>query len=358
MSKLNASRIRHLIQIVPSLPPAVGGVADYAHLLAATLANHGITTEFIDCSKLAYGASEGPYLHSVIMDSLNTLGVDTAVLLHYVGYGYDRNGCPTWLADSIERTVSAGARLITLFHEVYAFGPPWTKAFWHSHRQRQIAMRLFRSSAVSLTTSSSGACALSNLDKRLTKPRVQPVFSTLGEPNQEPRRLCERDSSAVIFGLPASRKRVYRAAKVLDQLCVDLGIKEVIDAGPGHVSEPLLGVSKFRTLGAVPAHRLLDLLGNSQVGILAYPPEYIEKSTVYAAYCATGVLPVVLWPSYEGPFERFISDGYSDFAPPRLQSIANAAREWYSGHSLDAHGAIFSSLVGAGDTRVVGDFDR
>lgn len=61
------------------------------------------------------------------------------VFLQYVNYCYDRNGIPSKLLEALRRWRSAGEsrRLATMFHELYAFGPPWKKAFWLRNLQRQ-----------------------------------------------------------------------------------------------------------------------------------------------------------------------------------------------------------------------------
>src|SRR5207244_7950676 len=53
------------------------------------------------------------------------------VLLHYVNYGFQKRGVPFRLL-SILRALRRQHRnkLVTIFHELYASGPPWTSAFW------------------------------------------------------------------------------------------------------------------------------------------------------------------------------------------------------------------------------------
>ncbi|MFZ4728709.1 MAG: glycosyltransferase family 1 protein, partial [Pseudanabaena sp.] len=67
------------------------------------------------------------------------------VLLHYVGYGYAKRGCPVWLVDGIQRwkNLYPDRLLVTMFHELHASGtPPWTSSFWLSPLQKNLVTRL------------------------------------------------------------------------------------------------------------------------------------------------------------------------------------------------------------------------
>jgi hypothetical protein len=61
------------------------------------------------------------------------------------------------------------------------------------------------------------------------------------------------------------------------------------------------------------------LLLDSFAGFLAYPSAFLGKSTIFAAYCAHGLLPVQ-------PGEKA--------EPGVAQERATSAREWYLRHSL------------------------
>jgi hypothetical protein len=92
-----------IFQIVPQLPPAIDGVGDYALNLASQLrCDHALETEFMVCDPTWQGESEieGFPVHKLnsrsstdLIAQLNQLQA-TTVLLHYVGYGYAKRGCP------------------------------------------------------------------------------------------------------------------------------------------------------------------------------------------------------------------------------------------------------------------------
>src|SRR5438132_6506179 len=96
-----------LIQIVPRLPPAIDGLGDYAFYLAKQLRDDcEINSHFIvgnpqweieqpiGFSVQRVGERSSACLREVLQSSRNSI---SSVLLHYVGYGYAKRGCPFWL---------------------------------------------------------------------------------------------------------------------------------------------------------------------------------------------------------------------------------------------------------------------
>src|SRR5438876_10815684 len=105
-----------IIQIVPYSPPTLSGVGDYAFLLAQELRRaHDIKTRFIVAEQDRENSIEkaengnrkvereldGFPVHRLQQRSANELlcvlsaaGMTPTVLLHYVGYGYEKRGCP------------------------------------------------------------------------------------------------------------------------------------------------------------------------------------------------------------------------------------------------------------------------
>src|ERR1051325_4758398 len=145
-----------LIQIVPYLPPALSGVGDYAFLLARKLRSaHGINTRFLVADGSWRGGPEldGFAVESIangdpasLQKSLSAAGAAAPVILHYVGYGYEKRGCPLWLIRGLEswKRNHRVRRLLVIFHELYASGSPWQSSFWNSPVQRWITARLAR----------------------------------------------------------------------------------------------------------------------------------------------------------------------------------------------------------------------
>jgi hypothetical protein len=285
--------------------------------------------------------------------ALDEAGRETSkapVLLHYVGYGYHPRGCPAWLVAGLEEWgARKDRRLVTVFHEVYATGPPWRSSFWLSPIQRRLAAALARRSQ-GMTTS------LEIYRRNLLRcapgreVRVLPVFSTVGEPAAVP-PLAERARRLVLFGGSGTRQRAYHPlAGPLAEACRRLEIEEVCEVGPPVADLPdrIAGIP-VRPLGILTAAEVSGLLLDSLAGFVAYPAPFLAKSTVFAAYCAHGLLPVSAWhrPRRRAqpppPFWRPGQPGRRSAA--ELQEIADRARDWYAGHTRERHAEVYGELL-------------
>ncbi|MGB7602980.1 MAG: hypothetical protein WBM24_21945, partial [Candidatus Sulfotelmatobacter sp.] len=82
-------------------------------------------------------------------------------------------------------------------------------------------------------------------------------------------------------------------------------------------------------------------------GYLAYPPNCLAKSGVFAAYTAHGVIPIIAQ-AFRDEFDG-LRDGVHvlsphtarEIKPETLDECSQAARHWYSGHSLRDHAAMY-----------------
>lgn len=318
-----------IVQIVPSLPPPLEGVGSYALTLAQALsARCGIESSFVSAATLPVKTPEG-------LRAALTPGA--TVLLHYVGYGYHPRGCPDWLVDALEGWTG---RLVTIFHEVWATGPPWTSSFWLSPRQRRLAGRLARRSDGLLTS-------MALYRRRLLRHSpdreavVMPVFSTVGEPEQPP-PLRGRAPRLVLFGSPGTRARAYRhLAAALERTCETLGLTEIQDIGPRAEGVPdTVAGRPVRRLGPLADAEVSRLLLESVAGFVSYPASFLPKSTIFAAYCAHGMLPVSAWHRPRRrvepppPFWRPVA-AVRGSRQDAHQHVADEAHAWYSAHSLD-----------------------
>ena len=89
---------------------------------------------------------------------------------------------PFWLPPGLRRLQQAsGARLITVFHELYASGFWWQSAFWLRPLQVRIARSITALSDICIVSSEVARQQLVGL---VPKARiiVRPVFSNFGEP--------------------------------------------------------------------------------------------------------------------------------------------------------------------------------
>jgi hypothetical protein len=308
--------VREIVQIIPRLPRSEGGVGGYAHALAERLRQgFGIETRFaeIDDSRAAD------------LDSGGT------ALLHYSNYGYQRRGCPERLVAGLEGWKrNGGGRLVTVFHEVYAGGPPWRSSFWLRPVQRRLAARVARASDRLVTTLPLYAGLVRRLVP-IAMVEVAPVFSTVGEPAEVP-HFGDRPKTMIVFGGAGVRRRAWESHREdLLAACRSLGIREVLDVGPptGRPTPELDGIP-VRVLGPLPEAGVSCRMLGAAAGFLAYPPAFLPKSTIWAAYCAHGLLPVCA------------GIGLGDDP----EASAAAARAWYLEHSLERQGELFHRLLG------------
>ncbi|MFM5895998.1 MAG: glycosyltransferase family 1 protein, partial [Dolichospermum sp.] len=296
-----------VIAIVPRLPPAIDGVGDYALNLARQLRkDFNIHTHFIVGNSTWQGAAEieGFTISQITDNSASTLvsllssnDKYSSILLHYVGYGYAQRGCPVWLVQGLERWKSLYPknRLVTMFHEISASGPPWTSAFWLSSLQRDLAARLTKLSDRCITSKQLYADIITQISRgKHNQVLFLPVFSNVGEPEKLPPDLSERQQRLVIFGGVANRARVYnQSQKVLNYVCQRLNIQEIYDIGtPTGITPSFIGKVPILEIGEQPAHKVSDILTNSIAGFCDYNPDFLAKSGIFAAYCAYRLLPI------------------------------------------------------------------
>lgn len=343
-----------VLQIVPRLPPTTSGVADYATLLAGRLAaEHQWETRFL----LADGGS-GPAEPvsgfrvdrparcgaAELRSALEEIAGDTTpVLLHYVGYGYQKRGCPLWLVQGLEqwKRASAKRKLAVVFHELFATGPIWTSSFWLSRFQRHLAARLAQAADGCLTNMARYADDLGHYaPHHAGRIVVRPVFSNLGEPPAPP-PLRERAPLLVIFGGGAwTREALRQHTELLDRLCAQLGCERIAAIGP-RAGHRWTGRTAFEEMGVLPAPELSAILLQARAGYLSYYSGYLGKSGIFAAYCAHRLLPIFPEPNASEADGLRASTHYLTAAQldarPSLdsqQGVADAAHAWYAGHSL------------------------
>ncbi|HZF08587.1 MAG TPA: glycosyltransferase family 1 protein [Thermoanaerobaculia bacterium] len=330
-----------IVQIVPAGDPALGGVHGYAEALAGELSRrHSIESDLV--SSGGRGGAGG--------ELAGALPGASTCLLHYVNYAYHRRGCPVGLVRDLRRwrEGAPGRRLVTFFHEVYATGPFWRSSFWLAPVQRRLAAILARASDRIATSLELYGRMLARLGPRV-EPVVTPVFSTVGEPEEVP-GLATRAPRLLVFGGRGVRARAYGPEReALAAACGALGAEEIVDLGPAIATPARVDGVPVRALGPLPASAVREQLLGTRAGFLVYPPAFLPKSTIFAAYCAHGLLPVCARPRTE----RSADDGDPLYWVPGsplpsadgLQALASAARSWYLPHSLARQAEGFRDLL-------------
>lgn len=355
--------IKKITVIVPRLPPSIDGLGDYALILAREIQkNFGIITEFVvaDPAWIGEVSIENFSVKKVRDRSAAALAEllpkNAHVLLHYVGYGYAKRGCPVWLVKALNswKVESTNNKLITMFHELYAFGPIWNSQFWTSPLQRMLASQLVNLSDNLLTSKNSYAQILKRFSRKvdLNIP-VIPVISNVGEP-QIILPLAKRNRSLVVFGGAAWRSKVYRDSKdELEKICHELAIEEIFDIGvPLNFNSDRVVGTPVRSLGILPAEEISRILSHSLAGFFNYPTGYLSKSGIFAAYCSHGVLPVgVYYPKQitdgveENKHYFLVDKNRAKITSTEAQRIADTANQWYQTHKLSVQAKLFIELL-------------
>lgn len=351
-----------VVQIVSGLPPHVDGVGHYALALAKEMKRtHGVQTHFVVC-KLGWKGADAidgfpvhilseqtpQALHSVLQCLCAKVVSPTSsgmpVLLQMSAYGYHKHAFPFWLEKGLRNWLSQtpNARLVTMFHELYAFGTPWKKAFWASPLQRLVASRITKASTSVFTNMQGRVDDLTKWDSsKRERVQVFPVHSTVGEPVNVS-LLHTRARRLIVFGQAAARLRVWHDAKFeIEEACRMLGITEICDVGPEiDQATPAIEGVKIISKGVLSENEISSLMLDSVAGILDYFKGSLGKSTIFAAYCAHAVLTIMVRNNCS---ERdgliagehyWVHENSTGINLDQAQCIADNARAWYSGHSL------------------------
>jgi len=315
------------------VPPVQGGVSDFAKVLSSKL----LTKHDVRILVWEQRMTES---------QLDEVTDADCVYLQYSGYGFSMRGAPLWLLLALRKRRHRIKHFCVFFHELYAFGPIWSSAFWLSPLQRYIAARLARLSDAWLTNRQASATWL-NTHSDLRPYTVLPVFSNVGEASACP---VAKKRCVVIFGGASLRAATYHAAGPALFRWAAANSMSVHDVGPSlqdaKLAELLVaqGVTSYgiQSPGVISA-----LLATSQYGVLAYHPEYLAKSGVLAAYCAHGVVPVLV---NDGSCELeglIAGVNYLQGLPSGLiddtsrAELAQAAWSWYQPHRIRAHADAF-----------------
>lgn len=340
-----------LVQIVPSLPPRIDGIRDYAGRLAERLAALGMRSVLAAPAAAATTAERAtgfvaqqpiPQRDGRALErTLAELNIEI-VLLHASGYGYADRGAPFWLVEGLRGWKSGRPRrrLVVMFHELWASGPVWRSSFWMSGAQKVVVRRLVDLADAFLTNTALHASRLRHLAAGRAPVAVLPVISNLGEPARH-QAFQQRAPWAVTFGQGGHRQRVYDRLDRFLPLLRELDIERIVDIGPPIRPDLAARVPiDISCRGFLPSGEASDLLAQSRVGLLCYPLDYAAKSGIFAAYAAHGVLPVIDGPP-GGTEDGLRHAGNLIHLPTGLPDPAAAPRcaaaawAWYRAHDLE-----------------------
>lgn len=253
------------------VPSGTGGVVDYAREICARMPE-SICLPFDEQLR--------------VVDS-------DRVLIQYSGYGFQRRGVAVNLvkwANNLSPSQTVGI----YFHELSASGWPWQSAYWLSPLQRLVARELQKRSAFWLTNTLVHHRRLLQSDCK--KPNAQlPVCSSVGElQDEEP----HKQPVLAIFGSAPLRTRLLRQHGALVAAFCTKNNLAVWDIGPAVAPEYFsifynsgVPLTVFGKLSAEDVHARLTA---ASFGAIDYPTTHLDKSSVFAAYCAHAICPVVI----------------------------------------------------------------
>lgn len=346
-----------ILQIVPRASRGRDGVGDYARTLAASLErHHDLETTFLSAVTTTRG------VHLVFPNGAGPgdqrIDHYTAIVLHYVNYGYGWRGTPLWLPPVLRRLQRAGgARLVTIFHELWASGSWRQSAFWLRPLQVRTARKIAGMSDVSVLSSEVFRQPLESL-RSGTRIIVHPVISGFCEPVLSPAAIAGRDTHRwVICGGTELIERSLRSfLPVAGSIPEPFAPRELFVIGGSDnsgVRQTLDAEKKIRTHyhPEVDATIASEILANCTFGWMDYfhhpdvPLPVILKSSAFAAYCAHGVIPV--FPrggatiaaghdALPGPF--FVASSKQELpSETERATAAQAVYAWYSRNATAAH---------------------
>jgi hypothetical protein len=264
------------------------------------------------------------------------------VLLHYGPYAYSPTGEPASFVHEIE-DLAADTRLLVFFHELYASGMPWKRAFWTNRQQRDSVAQLMQNAKVAFTSNIKYMKRLEDINDDNRKLIKLPIFSNIGEP-RDLRPIHQRARQLIIFGQLATRARLYRENRqAIENICRKLRIDKVVDVGSGEsplIPRSLAGV-EVRSTGFMDEQQLSALMSDSIAGVVGYWPDVWEKSGVMASYQAHALLPILVeleprripappYLPYVLAEEIYsLADRDGTISDSGIQQLATAAHEYY-----------------------------
>jgi hypothetical protein len=297
------------------------------------------------------GAAHNTRIIALTPDNLETWVNDPSevVFLQMSGYGFQKRGAPLWLVREMQKRRSRIRALGVFFHEIYAFGPPWTSSFWLSPVQRYIARCLMQSSDFWMTNRM-GAAQWLNARVPGKRHAVLPVCSNIGEPELVPEK---RARKVVVFGSPALRESAYRLSGVHLFEWARRENCEIHDVGgpiPDQSLSRRLRVNGVIQHGFLESDSVQHMMLEAMFGLVAYPSEYAAKSSVFAAFSSHGLCPVLLSSRYlssDGlePGIHYCAGFPKDSSGVAAANVAARAMGWYQSHSLSKHAQCLSQFI-------------
>ena len=338
--------MKKIIHIAPALPPVINGLGDFCQILANNLAKEGYDNNIFMVRKAPSASNDHRNICSFTpqnFDRLLSKHKADVVVLHYVGYAYNRNGIPFYLVSALrayKRDVRC--RVLVFFHELYATSRSVFKLPFYTGGFQRLIVRELCGLADAIFTN----CEQYN--ERLKKVLHDDTFNAIctGIFSNVPDDLYDdqvpkEEGSLVVFGSYHRRKAVFENPLLLSVL-ENLKIRSIYDIGPGetHFGNRCLN---FYSMGSLEPGDLAVYLNKMKYGALNYEAHLLGKSGIFSAYAAFGVIPINLFP-VDYSLTDGLEDGKNYFSwsrtcYPELFMDGTARKElvkWYNTHNQEA----------------------
>jgi len=342
------SLAKSLFQIVPRPPGGQDGVGDYARTLAGHLwTRYHLETIFLAAAPSVGENSAGDFrVYSPLKKLPNKLraGDTDALILHYVNYGYGQRGIPLWLP-AILRQIKGRARLLTIFHELYATGSVRHSAFWLRPIQKRIVRAISDLSEAALVSNLHSRRQLERLSPNL-RILTQPVISNFGEPILSPAEITNRDPKCWVIcgGTELVQRSLASFARAKERLPAENSPRTLFVLGGRDNPWVRMTLKEEQRITSyyhpnISAESASQILSQCAFGWIDYfvqanePLELILKSTAFAACCAHAVIPVT--PEPNGAIDQFPGSCFVGLNAERLPAeaersrLAEAIYQWY-----------------------------
>jgi hypothetical protein len=342
-----------ILQIVPRVPGGIDGVGDYALTLAANLRDKfGCATVFatsdVSSSTIVRNFEVRPLYR--VQDQV---GEFDHILLHYVNYGYQKRGVPFGLL-SILRRIRRHHRgkLLTVFHELYASGPPSSSAFWLQPLQIHLTKSVARLSDECIVSSENFSRELQRLAPR-ARIHLHPTPSGLEEPSLSPTQIGSRGPHrwVIVGGTVLAERSLRSFVRVIQWIPEPIAPRTlfVLGGNENPASRSLLAElaieSDYRPrIASTDASEILRTCSFTWFNYFHRPDietSVVLKSSAFAAACAHAVIPIfphraapisIDGDHLPGPF--FIET--EDRKVPELEELPRIAADvynWYQRHA-------------------------
>jgi hypothetical protein len=348
--------------ITPRLPPAIDGVGDYTRQLWSQFAKPGfapgssvfgtpwcfLVTEGAEATNTCcptVAVSEFKCTKSGLLTALKKQPYSN-IFLQYVGYGYSSDGAPMWLPDALGhwQAEEPARQVAVMFHEMWANGKPWQRAFWHSRSQKRCAHELLKIASHAAVSVKINADAVASLEpeKRIAIIPIGANFSVL--PSAE-----KRWDRMLIFGKEATRLATIRQhQRLIEALDRHRIVKTIVLGGQkveSPTDTPLAFLRKLRlnteikTCYNFPSNAVPEEVKVCGLALMYSQSAYLLKSGSFQLAARLGQVAIT---RDEGPLDERFSSG-THFLSYRPEEVSKLARELQDGSRLAGIGGACQS---------------